>query len=530
MADSEMGDSNPPHTGYRPLLNEDYGVDEFKPENQDEEIAALQDRMIANMGPRSRIGNVNGHPVLLPGRSSGPPQLITQLSLPTYIADNLHINMIGKNDTEKKALVQGVIEVINIYLSDVNLYWDTTYEKLTEKLRLNPQYLGSTLYNIWLLRNGGDLAMSSSLRRRPDSKGENNVLIDYSNLKLVLQNRCSPRKVADDSLAQEIIKWIDEKTKNYCSRIIISIQENDKEKPQFKSFYAKLLERYGIDRVIIIIGSDGSSYDDLNIAYIVTNLLPLSKKYIISNDKFDDLKSIATHGNPKSIFTNTDKLEMIKLKEFCISTGNTYTESGPTRQGPIRPGFSGDGSREPGFSGDGYGGPSSSSGSGSGFSGHGYGGPISSSGSRVPVYSGDGSSRYDSRRDGSRGDGFRGDGFSGDGSSRYDSRRDGSRGDGSSRYDSRRDGSRGDGSRGDGSRGDGFSRYDSRGPGFSGDGSRRDGSRRGGTNKNKKSLLNKYTRKVKKLHKKRIPTKKVVKKYNKNYKNYKKKTLKRKHK
>jgi hypothetical protein len=51
----------------------------------------------------------------------------------------------------------------------------------------------------------------------------------------------------------------------------------------------------------------------------------------------------------------------------------------------------------------------------------------------------------------------------------------------------------------------------------------------GGTNKNKKSLLNKYTRKVKKLHKKRIPTKKVVKKYSKNYKNYKKKTLKRKH-
>jgi hypothetical protein len=51
----------------------------------------------------------------------------------------------------------------------------------------------------------------------------------------------------------------------------------------------------------------------------------------------------------------------------------------------------------------------------------------------------------------------------------------------------------------------------------------------GGTNKNKKSLLNKYTRKVKKLHKKRILSKKVVKNY-KNYKNYKKKTLKRKHK
>jgi len=51
--------------------------------------------------------------------------------------------------------------------------------------------------------------------------------------------------------------------------------------------------------------------------------------------------------------------------------------------------------------------------------------------------------------------------------------------------------------------------------------------RGGGTNKNKKSLLNKYTRKLKKLYKKRILSKKVVKKYNKNYK---KKTLKRKHK
>ena len=47
------------------------------------------------------------------------------------------------------------------------------------------------------------------------------------------------------------------------------------------------------------------------------------------------------------------------------------------------------------------------------------------------------------------------------------------------------------------------------------------------TNKNKKLLLNKYTRKLKKLHKKRILSKKVVKKYSKNYKN---KTLKRKHK
>ena len=42
--------------------------------------------------------------------------------------------------------------------------------------------------------------------------------------------------------------------------------------------------------------------------------------------------------------------------------------------------------------------------------------------------------------------------------------------------------------------------------------------RGGGINKNKKSLLNKYTRKVKKLHKKRILSKKVVKKYSKNYK------------
>jgi hypothetical protein len=57
--------------------------------------------------------------------------------------------------------------------------------------------------------------------------------------------------------------------------------------------------------------------------------------------------------------------------------------------------------------------------------------------------------------------------------------------------------------------------------------------RGGGTNKNKKLLLNKYskkikyTRKLKKLHKKRILSKKVVKKYSKNYK---KKTLKRKNK
>jgi hypothetical protein len=520
MADSKIGDSNPPHTGYRPLEEADFMVDTFEATNPEEKAAVRQDEIIGEIGTRGRIEYINGQPVLLPGRV--PPQLSTQPSLPSYITDNLNINMSGKNDTEKKALAEGVIHAINEYLRDVNLSWDTTYEKLTKKLRLNPQYLGSTLYNIWLLRNGGDLAISSSLSVKPDREDGNNVLIDYSNLKLVLQYRCSPPKVADDSLAQEIIDWIELKMPDKCSRIIISIQENDKQRKPFERFYAKLQKKYGEKHVRIIVGSDGSSYDDLNIAYIVTNLLPLSKKYIISNDKFDDLKSIA-NGYKETIFKNTDKLKLIKLEDFCISTGNTYTESGETRgPGSSRPGSSSGFSR-PGSSRDDYDsrrpGPS-------------RGGPIR----HGPSIGGPSPYPYPPRP--ARDPYPPGRDPYPPGRDPYPPGRD--------PYPPGRDPypprpaldpypprpaldpyppGRDPYPPGRGPYPPGRGPYPpGRGPYPSGRGPY------GGTNKNKKSLLNKYTRKVKKLHKKRIPTKKVVKKYSKNYKNYKKKTLKRKHK
>jgi len=366
--------------------------------NEEDKTAREIELITKKLGDR-HIDYMDGVPLHIPRLV--PPTLDKQPSIATSAAINLYID-----DIADSAHITRVIDIINNYLRRVNLLWKITPQTIEGKLRNNRKYLANTLYGIWHLEDGANLAMLRSLKKHEDKADSNTVIIDYSNLKFGLKNDCKPVKFPGVNLADEINNWTME-TMGACKIIIISIQENDRKTTEFKEFMNRLKDIFGSQSIVIIVGSDASSYDDLNIAYIVTQLLPKSKKYIISSDKFRDLYRINTLDNTVSpIFENSEQLQMITVERFCQPPNYRYKE--PSRVEPSR---------------------------------------------RI----------HNSKID----------------------------------------------------RAKSASPYARGGP-----------YTRGGTNKNKKSLLNKYTRKLKKLHKKRILSKKVVKKYSKNYKN---KTLKRKH-
>jgi len=261
-------------------------------------------------------------------------------------------------DAADEAQVQPAIDAINEELKKFYLYWDITpnpiaHNTIFNKLKKNNNYLRNTLYGIWNLKLGADLAMIKSTSKNPDIEGAETLIIDYSNLKIGLQKDClSPRKI-DGSLAQDIALVM---RASKCSRIIISIQSNDKDNRDFKEFRAELKRIYGIDNVIVIVGSDASSFDDLNIAYIVTQILPKSIKHIITSDKFRDLKRLEldpttgelqideTTGKPIKIpifppMSSDPKMKMIRVEVFCsplLSTTPGLIESGTTRVVPTR--------------------------------------------------------------------------------------------------------------------------------------------------------------------------------------------------
>ena len=490
MPDSDMPDS---------YMDEFAGFDvnTYIPGTEEDKQALKKAKIALELGSRNVAEDKHGNEYHLPA----PPRLSEQASMASLIAQRLYIDLPGITETEdakkdRKTKVTTAINTINTLLRKVKLRWNITYDSINDKLLKNPRYLANTFYGLWNLKAGIEFAMHDSLYGdNRDKEGEKNVIIDYSNLKFRLGDCETP---VDRALADKIHAWMQDTGR--FRRIVISIQANDKDRPEFIEFKTRLIELFEPPTaVIIVIGADASSYDDLNIAYIVINLLPFSIKYIITSDNFRDISKLED-SNDESIGTPiyssvaTDII-LIKTQNFCNPSHRLHTPSSSGFRGPVSSGhgFSGHGSssgfRGPVSSGHGF----SGHGSSSGFPRYGYGGP-------GPSFSGHGSSS-----------GFPGYGYGGPGPS-FSGHGYSSSGPSSSLHGSS------SGFSGHGYiREDGFTRKRNRGS-------------YGGTNKNKKSLLNKYTRKVKKLHKKRIPTKKVVKKYNKNYKNYKKKTLKRKNK
>jgi len=285
--------------------------------------------------------------IILPGLTKQP-----SISTSATIAMDI-------TDATDKAQVQSAIDAINKELKKFYLYWDITpdpiaHNTIFNKLKNNNKYLRNTLYGIWNLKLGADLAMIKSKSKNPDIEGAVTLIIDYSNLKIGLQKDCFPSRKIDSYLARDIALVM---TASTCSRIIISIQSNDTGRRDFNEFRAELKIIYGNDNVIVIVGSYASSFDDLNIAYIVTNILPKSIKYIITSDKFKDLKRLELDpttgelkideitGKPIKIpifppMSSDPKMIMIRVDVFCSPRLSTTTpgliESGPTRVVPAR--------------------------------------------------------------------------------------------------------------------------------------------------------------------------------------------------
>jgi hypothetical protein len=288
-----------------------YRTELDNPRNNDDVLAEERDKLTASIG-EDRLVYIDGQPVMNPERK--PPTLTRQLS--EIAVTNLYIDSRHINTQDSESRIITSIATINKYLERFGLKWDITFETIYDKLRKNGQYLGNTLYGIWRLDAGAKLVMLESLGQDKDEEGSETLIIDYSNLKYRLLD-CKPSKSADGEFAKELQKWINKKMER-CKRIIISIQENDKNNTTFIQFKDELKKIYGTMNVIIIIGSNASSYDDLNIAYIVTNLLPKSTKYIISSDKFRDIHKINPDGTTSPIFVSSGKLIMFPVEfNFC---------------------------------------------------------------------------------------------------------------------------------------------------------------------------------------------------------------------
>jgi hypothetical protein len=341
-------------------------IDEYIPITDDDVTAKEIEGLVKKLGPE-HLTNIDGKPVFNPNIK--PLPLVRQESIGASFVRTLYIN---KADIETPSLttIQRVttsINIINEYLSRSGLHWKITFDTIKGKLSKDEFYLVNTLYGIWHLADGANLVMGESLLRNPDATDSTTLIIDYCNLKGGL-SRCRPYREPDEDFADEINDWTMD-TFGPTNRIIISIQANNIREANFISFKDKLRDIFGAKNIIIIVGSDSSSYDDLNIAYIVTKLLPESNKYIISSDKFRDLHRINVDGSTSPIFINKDSspvLRMIKVEDtFCEDDGHGVIRArfseGSVSSGD---GFSGHGSSS-GFPGYGYGGPGAS------FSGHG---------------------------------------------------------------------------------------------------------------------------------------------------------------
>ena len=286
------------------------------------------ERILRQLRPDD-IVRIDNEYVYVPGIKL--PGLTKQPSISTSATIAMDIT-----DATDEDQVQPAIDAINKELKKFYLYWDITPNPIARntifnKLKNNNNYLRNTLYGIWNLKLGADLAMIKSTSKNPDIESAVTLIIDYSNLKFGLQKDCSPRRQIDGYLARDIALVMRAST---CSRIIISIQSNDKDNSDFNEFRAELKKIYGNDNIIVIVGSDASSFDDLNIAYIVTQILPKSIKHIITSDKFRDLERLEldpTTGKPKideltgkpiriPIFpprSSDTKMKMINVDVFC---------------------------------------------------------------------------------------------------------------------------------------------------------------------------------------------------------------------
>ena len=314
----------------------------FNEPTQEIKIQQDIDRILRHLRPED-IVRIDEEYVYVPGITL--PGLTKQPSISTSATIAMDIT-----DATNEDQVQLAIDAINKELKKFYLYWDitpnpTARNTIFNKLKNNNKYLRNTLYGIWNLKLGADLAMIKSTSKNPDIEGAVTLIIDYSNLKIGLKKDCSsPRKV-DSSLARDIEHVMRAST---CSRIIISIQNNDKNTSEFNEFRTELKRIYGNDNIIVIVGSDASSFDDLNIAYIVTQILPKSIKYIITSDKFTDLKRLELDpitGVPIKIpifppLSRDPKMKMIRVDVFCRPRLSTTTpgliESGTTRVVPTR--------------------------------------------------------------------------------------------------------------------------------------------------------------------------------------------------
>ena len=252
---------------------------------------------------------------------SGIPSVSREPSLGTITVEEEHYiddKTYNPNNIEHSKKATTTINIINEHLKSYNLFWNITYRSIYDKLYNNGKYLGNTLYGLWNLENGANLAMLKSLHEHEDSVDSNTLIIDYSNLKFGLR-RC--RKKIDSILADEIRDWINEEM-GACDRIIISIQQNNLTETGFEELITELTKIFGEDNTIVVVGSNASTFDDLNIAYIVTKLLPNSNKYVISSDKFNDIQKLETgkysRKYPVPIFETTDKLTKFDVEIFCV--------------------------------------------------------------------------------------------------------------------------------------------------------------------------------------------------------------------
>ena len=313
MPDPSQSPSSIPY-GFEDVYRDVVKAEDPDDMNLDELMHTLGDENIFEFDER---------PLYLPPTlSTTIPSLDRQDSLATSAAKNLIIN-----DIKNIEQINIAIETINKYLKKISLYWNITYLDILSKLQKNSNYLANTLYYMWNLKVGANLAMHDSLIKNPDGENTHNLFIDYANLKIGLLRNCIPKKNSDNVLAQEIGVWINI-TMRTCTRIIISVQKNVLFDRDFTAFKEELKFLLG-DRgdVIVILAPNASTFDDFNIAYIIVNLLPKSTNYIISNDQFSDIVKLDTNyiGWSK-IFNPSDKLLLVGINTFCKAPYHRYIE------------------------------------------------------------------------------------------------------------------------------------------------------------------------------------------------------------